>query len=80
MRKLTAGGVQTIPLAEEYYPRGCIADCAPAAHRVAAVLDVSGDGVMEVVLSWRNYEARGKSIYRAEKGGLVRTLAWECAP
>jgi hypothetical protein len=44
------------------------------------VLDVSGDGVMEVVLSWRNYEARGKSIYRAEEGGMVRTLAWECAP
>jgi transcriptional regulator with XRE-family HTH domain len=80
MRKITAGAVQTIPLAEEYYPIGCIADCAPAAHRVAAVLDVSGDGVMEVVLSWRNYEARGKSIYRAEKGGMVRALAWECAP
>jgi hypothetical protein len=80
MRKITAGAVQTIPLAEEYYPTGCIADCAPAAYRVAAVLDVSGDGVMEVVLSWRNYEARGKSIYRAEEGGMVRTLAWECAP
>jgi hypothetical protein len=80
MRKITAGAVQTIPLAEEYYPTGCIADCAPAAHRVAAVLDVSGDGVMEVVLSWRNSEARGKSIYRAEEGGMVRTLAWECAP
>lgn len=79
MRKITAGAVQTIPLAEEYYPTGCIADCAPAAHRVAAVLDVSGDGVMEVILSWRNYEARGKSIYRAEEGGMVRTLAWECA-
>jgi hypothetical protein len=80
MRKITAGAVQTIALAEEYYPTGCIADCAPAAHRVAAVLDVSGDGVMEVVLSWRNYEARGKSIYRAQEGGMVRTLAWECAP
>jgi transcriptional regulator with XRE-family HTH domain len=80
MRKITAGAVQTIPLAEEYYPTGCIADCAPAAYRVAAVLDVSGDGVMEVVLSWQNYEARGKSIYRAEEGGMVRTLAWECAP
>jgi len=79
MRKITAGAVQTIPLAEEYYPTGCIADCAPAAHRVAAVLDVSGDGVMEVVLSWRTYKARGKSIYRAEEGGMVRTLAWECA-
>lgn len=80
MRKITAGAVQTIPLAEEYYPTGCIADCAPAAYRVAAVLDVSGDGVLEVVLSWRNYQARGKSIYRAEEGGMVRTLAWECAP
>jgi hypothetical protein len=80
MRKITAGAVQTIPLAEEYYPTGCIGDCAPAAHGVAAVLDVNGDGVMEVVLSWRNYKARGKSIYRAEDGGMVRTLAWECAP
>jgi hypothetical protein len=78
LRRIAAGDVQIIPLAEEYYPTGCTADCAPARHHVAALLDVNGDGVMEVVLAWENYEGRGKTIYRWDGEKMVKALSWTC--
>ena len=80
LRKIAKGEVQSIPLVEEYYFTGCIGKCAPAAHRVAALLDVSGDGVMEVVLAWRNYERRGKTVYQIERGEVRNVLSWVCNP
>jgi hypothetical protein len=79
LRSVAGGEVRTVPLVQEYYPAGCIAECTPATHRVAAVLDVSGDGLMEVVLAWQDYEGRGKAIYRAEAGGIVEALSWTCS-
>jgi hypothetical protein len=80
LRRVVGGEVQTLPLAHEYYPDGCIAVCAPAARRIAAVLDLSGDGVMEVVLAWQDYEGRGKTIYRVEDTRVEEVLSWVCAP
>ena len=80
LRKITKGEVQTIPLVEEYYLTACIGECAPATHRVAALLDMSGDGVIEIVLAWRDYKGRGKAVYQVEDGEVTNVLSWACAP
>jgi hypothetical protein len=80
LRKITKGELETIPLVEEYYLTGCIGECVPAAHRVAALLDMSGDGVIEVVLAWRGFEGRGKTVYQVEGGEVRNVLSWACAP
>jgi hypothetical protein len=80
LRKIMKGEVQSIPVVEEYYFTGCIGECAPAAHRVAALLDVNGDGVMEIVLAWRGYKGRGKTVYQVEGGDVRNVLSWACGP
>ena len=80
LRKIMKGEVQTIPLVEEYYFTGCIGECAPAVHRIAALLDLNGDGVIEVVLAWRDYEGRGKTVYQTEGDEVKKVLSWACAP
>ena len=79
LRKIMKGEVQTIPLVEEYYFTGCIGECAPAVHRIAALLDLNGDGVIEVVLAWRDYEGRGKTVYQTEGDEVKKVLSWSCA-
>jgi hypothetical protein len=79
LRKIMKGEVQTIPLVEEYYFTGCIGECAPAVHRIAALLDLNGDGVIEVVLAWRDYEGRGKTVYQTEGDEVKKVLSWACA-
>jgi len=66
------------PLEEEYYPDGCTADCAPRAFRVAAVLDLNGDGRMEVVVAFRDYEGGGKTIYTVTGSRANPVLSWRC--
>jgi hypothetical protein len=80
LRKTTKGEVQTIPLVEEYYLADCVRKCAPAAHRVAALLDLNGDGVIEVMLAWRDYKGRGKTVYQVQGGEVRNVLSWACVP
>ncbi len=80
LRKIVMGEVRSIPLVEEYYQTGCSGECAPATHRVALLLDLSGDGVMEVVLAWRGYQARGKMIYQVKGTEVSKVFSWACAP
>jgi hypothetical protein len=80
LRKIMKGEVQSIPVVEEYYFTGCVGECTPAAHRVAALLDMNGDGVIEIVLAWRDYKRRGKTVYRVEGGDVRNVLSWACGP
>jgi hypothetical protein len=80
LRKIIKGEVQTIPLLEEYYLADCAGNCAPAAHRIAALLDINGDGVMEVILAWRDYKGRGKTVYQVQGSDVRSVLSWACAP
>jgi hypothetical protein len=80
LRKITKGEVQTIPLVEEYYLADCAGKCAPAAHRIAALLDINGDGVMEIILASRDYKGRGKTVYQVQGGDVRNVLSWACAP
>lgn len=78
LRKVVGGEVRTIPLAEEYYPDECLAECAPAIYRVSAVVDANGDGLMEVMLASQYYEGEGKALYTVDSNGVREVLAWRC--
>lgn len=78
LRKVVAGTVETIPIVEEYYPKGCIAECAPVAYRIAAALDINGDGVLEVVVEFSYFEGTGKSVYGVKGKEVVQLMSWRC--
>ena len=62
LRKLVKGKVKTSLIVGEFY-RKREKFAAPGAFTLDAMLDVNGDGVMEVILGWRYYEGIGRSIY-----------------
>lgn len=78
LRKLVDGEVREIVLEEEYYPEECIATCAPSSYRIAAVLDLNGDGVMEVITDFQYFEGRGKNVHAINGEEADRVLSWRC--
>jgi hypothetical protein len=74
LRSIVNGKVQTSILKGEFclkdegFESGC-----PYEYRVLAVLDLDGDGVMEVLVRWRYYEGIGAAAY-VVKGGKARQV------
>jgi len=74
LRSIVNGKVQTsilkggFCLKDEGFESGC-----PYEYRVLAVLDLDGDGVMEVLVRWRYYEGIGAAAY-VVKGGKARQV------
>ena len=74
LRRVVEGEVQTEVLSGVVYPEA--EDyTAPLQFSVAAVLDIDGDGVMEVILRDRYYEGIGAIIYRFSGTGLEQVLS-----
>jgi hypothetical protein len=62
VRKRVAGSVVTLPLVGEYYRQA--QDLAyPSTHALATVLDVNGDGTMEIVVQNTLWEGTTTTIY-----------------
>ena len=78
MRKVVGATVRTISLDEEYYPDGCVAECAPSSFRIVAVLDLNGDGAMEIVVGKQYYEGATRSIYEIDDEEPRAVLSWTC--
>jgi hypothetical protein len=57
------GKVVTSLIEGDFFPQG-LAFVAPGEQRVGAVLDLNGDGVMEIVLFGRYYEGDWVKAYR----------------
>jgi len=73
LRRVVAGKVQTQLVGGEFYPKAYPTPTddnasfnAPNAYKLLAVLDLDGDGKMEVVVSWNYYEGEAITIYRCE--------------
>jgi hypothetical protein len=64
LRKLVRGKVRDILLAEHFYPRKIEYPETPMQYDVAAVLDLNGDGKMEVILRGGYYEGSMSSVFR----------------
>jgi len=79
LRRLRDQKVVTTPLRADLYPEDCIAECAPARYRLVSVLDVNGDGRLEMIVASEDYASRGRAIHDLLDPGQPR-LSWSCGP
>lgn len=77
LRQVVKGKVVTRIIEGDYFPKG-VQFGAPGEHRVGAVLDLNGDGVMEIVLFGRYYEGDWVSVYRLAGGKVVKVWSVGC--
>jgi hypothetical protein len=67
VRKLVRGKVQNIVLTEEYFPKKSSEPWGPPnKHDVAAILDLNGDGRMEIILHGAYYEGSWSTVFRLD--------------
>jgi hypothetical protein len=67
LARVVAGKIETQLIEGEFYPKAYTKTPkfnAPNAYKVIAVLDLDGDGKMEVVVASNFYEGEATTIYR----------------
>jgi hypothetical protein len=77
LRRAVGGKVVTRLIAGDFFPKG-LKFGAPGEHWVGAVLDLNGDGVMEIILFGRYYEGDWVAVYRVEGDKIIKTLSAAC--
>jgi len=85
LRRLVAGKVETQLVEGEFYSKayqnGTDDDAsfnAPNVYKVIAVLDLDGDGKMEVVVASQYYEGGATTIYRCDPKKIESLLSVAC--
>lgn len=77
LRKVIDGAVATIPIALDVYPTA--SDLAyPFRYGVLGLLDLDGDGELEIVVEAERYEGRQVSVYGAAGAGVQQLLQAGC--
>ncbi|MFH1595280.1 MAG: hypothetical protein ABIG94_02760 [Pseudomonadota bacterium] len=77
LRRVVKGKVVTTLIAGDFFPKG-VEFGAPGEHRVGGVLDLNGDGVMEIVLFGRYYEGDWVAAYRVEGDQIIKIFSTGC--
>jgi hypothetical protein len=77
LRRVVAGKVQTQLVAGELYPKPD-EPVAPNVYQVAAVLDLNGDGKLEVIVHSFYYEGGQTTIYCCQPDKVEAVLSVEC--
>jgi hypothetical protein len=82
LRRVVAGKVETQLVAGEFHPKAYVSKDgsfdAPNVYKVIAVLDLNGDGKMEVVVASNYYEGEQITIYRCEPQKVEPLLSVAC--
>jgi hypothetical protein len=76
-RRVVAGKVETQLIEGEFYPKATGYN-APNAYKVIAVLDLDGDGKMEIVVTSQYYEGGETTIYRCDPKKIEALLSVAC--
>jgi hypothetical protein len=77
LRKVVRGQVVTKIITGEYYPQAK-KFAGPSEHRIMGVLDLNGDGIMEIVLSGRYYEGDWVEAYRVQGAKIIKLFSMGC--
>jgi hypothetical protein len=77
VRQVVQGKVVTHIVAGDFFPQG-VKFGAPGVHKVGAILDLNGDGVMEIILCGRYYEGDWATAYQLKKGKVSEILTSGC--
>jgi hypothetical protein len=77
LRKVVQGKVVTRIITGEYYPKAQKFN-APSEHRIIGVLDLNGDGSLEIVLSGRYYEGDWVDAYRVDGAKIIKLFSMGC--
>ena len=82
LRRVVGGKVDTQLVEGEFHPKAYVSKedsfDAPNAYKVIAVLDLDGDGKMEVVIGSRYYEGEAATIYRCDPKKIQEVLSVGC--
>ena len=77
LRKVVQGTVVTKIITGEYYPQAKKFS-GPSEHRIIGVLDLNGDGILEIVLSGRYYEGDWVEAYRVHGVKIIQLFSMGC--
>lgn len=77
VRKIVGKRVKTIELVGEYYKKN-VGFAAPNRHEISSILDLNGDGKMEVVLFGQYYEGSWSVAYEIKKSKAKKVLENGC--
>ncbi|MCB1210641.1 MAG: hypothetical protein KDK97_15025 [Verrucomicrobiales bacterium] len=77
MRRVVRGKVQTQIIGGEFYPKAD-ENGAPNTYEVAGLLDLDGDGKLEVIIRTAYYEGGGTQVWQLSKDKLVHVLSVDC--
>jgi hypothetical protein len=77
LRRLVHDKVETSIIAGDFFPKG-VKFGAPGEHRVMAVLDLNGDGIMEIVVAGRYYEGDWIAAYKADGNEITKIFSAGC--
>lgn len=77
LRKLINGQVKTLTLAADYYPQAQEFG-APNEYTIPAVLDLNGDGKLEIVVASQYYEGSATTVYAISGTTVTSVLEAGC--
>lgn len=77
IRRIVDKKVRTQVLNGEFYPKR-EPDAAPSIHEISGVLDLNGDGVLEVLVNTAYYEGGGLKVWEMKKGEAVVAIELDC--
>jgi hypothetical protein len=77
LRRVLNGKVATRLIAGDFFPKA-VTFGSPAEHRIAAMLGLNGDGVMEIVLFGRYYEGDWITAFRVDQEEIVEIFSSGC--
>jgi hypothetical protein len=77
LRRVQEGKAVTQILEGEFYPRNMEFN-APNVHSVGGLLDLDGDGKMEIILDWQYYEGGGTTAWKLGAKKAVKVLEISC--